>query len=61
LHRFLDSTVKLAIGADDPGVFNSPLAAEVDWVVENTGMDADDLALRLGNPRRFRLGNLRAQ
>ena len=61
LHRFLDSTVKLAIGADDPGVFNSPLAAEVDWVVENTGMDADDLALRLGDPRRFRLGNLQAQ
>ena len=61
LHRFLDSTVKLAIGADDPGIFDSPLAAEVDWVVENTGMDADALVLRLEDPRRFRLGNLRTQ
>ncbi len=61
LHRFLNSAVKLAISADDPGIFDSPLAAEVDWVLDNTGMDGDALERRLGDPRRFRLGNLRPQ
>ena len=61
LHRFLKSQVNLLIGADDPGIFDSPLAAEVDWVLEHTQFDATTLIERLGDPRRFRLGQFRSQ
>lgn len=54
--RFLESEVNLVVAADDPGIFDSPLAAEVDWVLRHSGMDAAGLAARLGDPRRFRLG-----
>jgi len=57
--RFLASPVDLAIGADDPGIFDSPLAAEVDWVVEHTKLSAADLTHRLGDPHRFRLSAAR--
>ena len=59
MHRFLASEVNLVIGADDPGVFDSPLAAEVDWVARHTGRTPADLVRRLGDPRRFRLGQRR--
>ena len=55
IHRFLDSRIGLVIGADDPGIFNSPLAAEVDWAAEHAGLETTALAQRLGDPRRFRL------
>ena len=55
IHRFLSSDVNLAICADDPGIFDSPLANEVDWVLTHSKMDADALEKRLGDPRRFRL------
>ena len=57
--RFLESKVNLVVAADDPGIFDSPLAAEVDWVLRHSGMDAAGLAARLGDPRRFRLGRRR--
>ncbi|MEM7031058.1 MAG: adenosine deaminase [Chloroflexota bacterium] len=53
IHRFLKSKVNLVISADDPGVFDSPLAAEVDWVLDHTGYSAEQLIERLGDPRRF--------
>ena len=56
LWRFLRSEVGLAIGADDPGIFDMPLAAEVDWVATHAGMDEVALARRLGDPRRFKFG-----
>lgn len=59
MHRFLRSGVNLAIGADDPGIFNSPLAEEVDWVLDHTHLSAGELVDRLGDPRRFRLGTHR--
>ena len=55
IHRFLNSPVGLAVCADDPGIFNSPLAAEVDWVARHADLDDDALTKRLGDPRRFRL------
>ena len=61
LHRFLKSQVNLVIGADDPGIFDSPLAAEVDWVLKHMQLNARELIERLGDPRRFRLGQLRQQ
>ena len=60
IHRFLDSEVPLVVGADDPGVFDSPLATEIDWVTETSSLDEAGLAERLGDPFRFRLGGLRA-
>ncbi|MBI2502662.1 MAG: hypothetical protein HYW07_05445 [Candidatus Latescibacteria bacterium] len=59
LWRFLRSEVGLVIGADDPGVFDQPLAAEVDWVAAHAGMGKRALARRLGDPRRFRFGQQR--
>lgn len=59
LHRFLKSQVNLVIGADDPGIFDSSLSDEIDWVIKNTKHDASTLVKRLGDPRRFRLGQLR--
>ncbi|MFA6107390.1 MAG: hypothetical protein WDA75_01345 [Candidatus Latescibacterota bacterium] len=55
LHRFLASPVNLAIGADDPGIFDVTLAHEVDWAATHSGMSATQFARRLGSPRRFRL------
>ena len=59
VRRFLESEVNLVVAADDPGIFDSPLAAEVDWVLRHSGMDAAGLAARLGDPRRYRLGRVR--
>jgi adenosine deaminase len=54
VHRFLRSDVNLVISADDPGTFDAPLAAEVEWVLAHTGYDPTSLVERLGDPRRFR-------
>lgn len=59
IHRLLRSNVNLAICADDPGLFDSPLSAEIDWVLQHTGLSPDALLARLGDPRRFRFGQLR--
>jgi adenosine deaminase len=60
VHRFLASDVNLAIGADDPGVFDCTLADEVDWVQRHTDLDAQALQVRLADPRNFRCGLRRA-
>jgi adenosine deaminase len=59
VHRFLASNVNLVICTDDPGNFDITLSSEVDWVLRQTKMNADALAQRLGDPRRFRLGQQR--
>ena len=59
IHRFLASNVKLAIGADDPGIFDCTLADEVDWVHHHTGIDAEALQARLDDPRHYRCGRRR--
>ncbi len=55
VHRFLDSGVDLVIGADDPGIFDSPLSDEVDWVARTTHLSTQALAARLGDPLQHRL------
>jgi hypothetical protein len=55
VHRFLETDVDLVIGADDPGIFDSELADEIDWVVDTTHLTPAALAERLGDPLRFRL------
>ena len=59
IHAFLKSNVNLAICSDDPGIFDSPLASEIDWVLTHTDWAPDALAQRLGDPRRFKLGSIR--
>ena len=59
IHTFLNSNVNLVIGADDPGIFDSPLASEIDWVLTHTNWTPEALDKRLGDPRRFQLGSLR--
>lgn len=59
VHRFIRSDVDLVIGADDPGIFDSPLRDEVDWVVETTHLTPQALFERLGDPLRHRLGRMR--
>jgi hypothetical protein len=56
VHRFLASPVPLVIGADDPGIFETTLGEEVDWVLRHSGWTPQRLAQRLGDPLRFRLG-----
>ena len=60
-HRLLESGINVAICSDDPGIFDITLASEVEWVQEQTALDADALQRRLGDPRRFRLGRRRMQ
>jgi adenosine deaminase len=59
LHRFLASGSNVVICSDDPGIFDITLASEVEWVQEHTALDAEALQRRLGDPRRFRLGQQR--
>ena len=59
IHTFLKSNVNLVIGADDPGIFDSPLASEIDWALTHTDWTPEALDKRLGDPRRFQLGSLR--
>ncbi|MEM7129438.1 MAG: adenosine deaminase [Chloroflexota bacterium] len=59
IHRFLKSNVNLIISSDDPGNFDITQASEIEWVLNHTDMTLDDLEKRLGDPRRFRLGQNR--
>ena len=59
IHTFLKSNVNLVIGADDPGIFDSPLASEINWALTHTNWTPEALEKRLGDPRRFQLGSLR--
>ncbi len=56
LHHFLETDVNLVICSDDPGSFDITLNSEIDWVLAHTGMTEKALLKRLGDPRRFRLG-----
>ena len=54
VHAFLRSDLNLVISADDPGIFNSSLASEVEWVARTSSMTREELDRRLGDPARFR-------
>lgn len=56
LRKFYASRVNMVICSDDPGVFDSSLSSEVATVAESIGIDSMELAERLGDPQRFRLG-----
>jgi adenosine deaminase len=37
VHRFLGAGLPVVVSSDDPGIFGTTLATELDWVCENTG------------------------
>ncbi|QWF83756.1 hypothetical protein [Amycolatopsis sp. CA-230715] len=41
VHRFLSAGLPIVVSSDDPGIFGTTLAAELDWVCEHTGGGAD--------------------
>lgn len=53
--KLYESGVNLVICSDDPGVFNSSLNNEINFVMEKFNIPKDELIRRLGNPYRFRL------
>lgn len=53
--RLLKSSVRLAICTDDPGVFDTSLAAEVEMVATGYPGGLDALAARLGDPYDYGL------
>ena len=55
MHRLLASGVDVVVGADDPGIFDSTLADELEWVRNHTRLSATAVDQRLGDPMRFRL------
>jgi adenosine deaminase len=59
IHRFLDSGINVVVCSDDPGIFDITLASEVEWVRTHVVLDVETLQKRLGDPRRFRLGQQR--
>lgn len=55
VHRLLASPVNLCLCTDDPGTFDITLASEIEWVLRHANVTPENLAHRLGDPRRFRL------
>jgi adenosine deaminase len=49
VHRFLANDVPFVVGTDDPGIFGTAPADEIDWIVGHAGLDGeafDELARR---------------
>lgn len=53
--RLYESDVNIVICTDDPGVFESSLSDEIDFIISHFNISAQELSDRLGNPIRFRL------
>ncbi len=41
VHRFHDRGVPFVVASDDPGIFDTTLRDEIDWVVREAGLDAE--------------------
>ena len=54
VHRFLERGVPVVVGSDDPGIFGTTLAEELDWVVRAAGLDAADRHELEENAWRYR-------
>ena len=54
LHRFLANDLAFVVASDDPGIFDTTLAEELDWVVKETEMASDQAADLAERNWRFR-------
>ena len=41
VHRFIENDVPFVVASDDPGIFGTTLADEIDWVVQAADLSAD--------------------
>ena len=47
VHRFLERGLRIVVASDDPGILDTDLSSELDWVARVAGLDReqrDDLA-----------------
>jgi len=54
VHRFLEHRVPFVVASDDPGIFDTTLRAELDWVARKAGLEpgaVEDLVERAGRSR----------
>ncbi len=41
VHRFLDADLRVVVASDDPGIFDTTLRDELDWVTKAAGLEPD--------------------
>jgi len=54
VHRFLDAGVPFVVASDDPGIFDTTVRSELDWVTREAGLEAgavEDLIARAWRSR----------
>lgn len=54
VHRFLDAGLKVVVASDDPGIFGTTLAAELDWVAHHAELSPAERCALLENAWRSR-------
>ncbi|MCG8589953.1 MAG: hypothetical protein MJE66_11750 [Proteobacteria bacterium] len=42
VHRFLEHGLPVVVGSDDPGIFDTTLAEEIDWVTREAGLSPEE-------------------
>jgi adenosine deaminase len=42
VHRFLDAGLRVVVGSDDPGIFDTTVRDELDWVAKHAGLAPEE-------------------
>jgi adenosine deaminase len=64
VHRFIDAGVPFVVASDDPGIFDTSVRSELDWVAREAGLEAgeiDALVERAWSSRSERLSGREAR
>jgi adenosine deaminase len=54
VHRFLDAGVPFVVASDDPGIFDTTIRHELEWVARETGLEAGAVEDLIGRAWRSR-------
>ncbi len=54
VHRFIANRVPFVVGSDDPGIFDTTPAKEIDWVVQSAGLGPEGFDLVAEDGWRYR-------